>query len=881
MLEAPTGTVTFLFTDIEGSTRLLQELRESYREVQEGHDEIVRAAIAAEDGYVVRTEGDSFFATFRSPVQAIRAAVAAQRALRENDWPHAGPLRVRIGAHTGEGVLGGDDYLGIDVHRAARIAAAGHGGQILISDTTRALVEHALPEGVTIRDLGTHRLKDIEHPERLHDLIIDGLPAEFPALRTLDARATNLPEQRTSFVGRHRELDRIAELLAQTRLLTLTGPGGTGKTRIAMRVASDHLDRFDDGAFLVSLAAVTDADLVPSAIAAALPVRVDPARDPFDSLTDHLRDRNMLLVLDNFEQITDGAPVVDRLLSLAPRLTILVTSRVPLHLSGEQEYHVPPLTLPDPSQVLDMVALGANESVMLFVERAAAVRPGFRITQETAGAVAEITARLDGLPLAIELAASRVKILSPPELLDRLGRRLPLLTGGARDLPERQRTLRAAIEWSYDLLDTDEHRLFARLAVFAGGWSLDAAEAVCGSDVEAEVLDGLGTLVDHSLVRRGRPRGGETRFRMLETIREFAAERLSAAGDEEEEMRRRHARFIRELAEQAEPHLTTDGQAEWLGRLEREHDNLRAALDWADRTGDADTAVRIASAVWRFWQQHGYLAEGRVRLERAMAMPGAQARTAVRVRGLSALGSTAYWQGDHAPLESAWGEALEIAKEIGDVRMVAHALFDYSFVSLMKEDFDAAARLLREGLAVAKDAGDPKLVGSAMQYLGYLSAYRGDLAEGMDLLSQAVAVARETGDQFFLSEALSGLASFEFQTGDLEIAKGHLMEVIRIQIASGNRMGLASTLVPLSLVANNEGRPELAARLYGNADRMREELGGGPPLIAFLGLGDPGEAARQAIGDESYERAWAEGHTMTLDEAIAMALDDDDGSAEA
>jgi predicted ATPase len=369
-------------------------------------------------------------------------------------------------------------------------------------------------------------------------------------------------------------------------------------------VASDRLGRYEDGAFVVSLGAVADAALVPSAIAAAIGVRDESSRDILESLANHVRDRNMLLVLDNFEQIVEAAPVVDRLLSVAPGLTILVTSRIPLHLSGEQEFPVPPLTLPDPSRLFDLEALSASESVMLFVERATAVRPEFRITEETASAVAEITTRLDGLPLAIELAASRIKVLSPPELLERLGRRLPILTGGARDLPERHRTLRATIEWSHDLLDAGQRSLFARLAVFAGGWSLGAAEAVCGPGVDADVLDGLGTLVDHSLVRRGRPRGGETRFRMLETIRELAGERLAASGDEEE-MRRRHARYVRDLVEKAEPSLTTERQAEWLHRLEREHDNLRAALDWAERSSDAETAVRIASAVWRFWQQRG------------------------------------------------------------------------------------------------------------------------------------------------------------------------------------------------------------------------------------------------------------------------------------
>ena len=871
MVDAPTGTVTFLFTDIEGSTRLLQQLGEGYREVQERHDEILRASIDEADGYVVRTEGDSFFATFTSAVPAIHAAVAAQRALAQQEWP-AGPLRVRMGLHTGEGVLLGGDYLGIDVNRAARIAAAGQGGQILLSESTLALVEHALPEGVTSRDLGAHRLKDIEHPERIHDLVIDGLLTEFPPIRSLGSGATNLPMPRTSFVGRRSEMEGIAALLDQTRLLTLTGPGGTGKTRIALEVASRLHGRFKDGASFVSLESVADPTLVTSTIAATLVVRDPSSQDSLEALTRYLRDRNLLLLLDNFEQVVEAGPVVDHLLGAAPGLSILVTSRVPLHLSWEQEYRVPPLTLPDPEAV-DVETAAASESVMLFVERAAAVRPGFRLSEETAGAVAGITARLDGVPLAIELAASRTKILSPDELLARLERRLPLLTGGARDLPERQRTLRSAIAWSYDLLEADERGLFARLAVFAGGWSLAAAEAVCGPGLAVDVLDGLGTLVDDSLVLEGSVSSAETRFRMLETIREFAAEQLDSSGDEEE-MHRRHARYMTDLAEEAEPNLTRETQADWFRRLEQEHDNFRVALDWAERTGDADTAARIASPLWRFWQQQGHLAEGRARLERVMAMPGSGGRDAVRTRGLGALGGVAYWQGDYEGMEAAWEEAVEIAREIGDPGLIARAIYDYSFVPRVNGDFDGAEALLAETLTVARQAGDRTLIGYATLFLGYGRVQRGDLGAGMSLVKETVAIARETQDRLFLTEALGGLSSIEIFTGDVSRAKEHLLEIVRLQTAAGNRMGLAAVLVPMSMIASHDGRYELAARLNGTADRMREELGGGPPAIAYSTWGDSAEEARRALGRDAYERAWGEGRIMTMDEVVSMFFDD-------
>src|SRR6266540_2992825 len=466
MAELPTGTVTFVFTDIEGSTRLLQELGDRYAAVRDEQASIVRRAIADCNGVEVSTGGDSFFLVFRSPAGAVQAAVAAQRSLATHDWPHSGPVRVRIGIHTGEGVPGGDDYVGIDVNRAARIAEAAHGGQVLISDATRALVERALPEGTALRDLGDHRLKDIVHPEHLHELVIEGLPADFPPPRTLDARPNNLPVQLTSFIGREDEISRIGQLLGRTRLLTLTGAGGTGKSRLALQVAAQVLTEFKDGGFFVDLSSLTDPALVPSAVARALEVPEAAGRSVLEAVKDHLRDKELLLVVDNFEQVEEAGPVIEDLLTAAPKLKVVVTSRVVLSLRGEQEYVVPPLEPPDPDRLPDVLTLGRFEAVRLFTERARAVRPGFQVTEGNAPAVAEITARLDGLPLAIELAATRTKVLTPEQMLPRLQASLSLLTSGGRTLPERQRTLRGAIAWSHDLLEPAERGLFARLSVF-------------------------------------------------------------------------------------------------------------------------------------------------------------------------------------------------------------------------------------------------------------------------------------------------------------------------------------------------------------------------------------------------------------------------------
>jgi predicted ATPase/class 3 adenylate cyclase len=871
MRDLPTGTVTFLFTDIEGSTRLLQRLGDRYREVVDEHGRILREAIVSGAGTEIHTEGDSFFAVFPSSAGALAAVVRAQRALTAHLWPQGHSLRVRMGLHTGEAVLGGDDYIGLDVHLAARIAAAGHGGQILVSEATRGLIGQTLPDGTSLRDLGRHRLKDIEHPEHLYDLVIDGLPAEFPAIRTLDARPTNLPPQRTSFVGREREVAEVTSLLAETRLLTLTGPGGTGKTRLALKVAADHLDRFSDGVFFADLSPIVDPALVPSVIAQALLVREEAGRDVLDTLADHLRDRHLLLALDNSEQVIEAGAAIARLLDAAPRLTILATSRIPFHISGEQEFQVPPLAVPDPGRVADLEVVTRSEAVALFTERAAAIRPGFQITSQNAPAVAEIAARLDGLPLAIELAASRLKVLSPHALLERLGQRLSLLTGGARDLPERQQTLRRTIEWSHDLLKAEEQLLFARLGIFSGGWSLKAAEAICGPDLDLDVLDGLGTLVDHSMVWP-EMRDGETRSTMLETIREFAVERLAASG-EEDELRRRHAEHFRDLAEEAERHLIREDRVLWLGLLESEHDNLRTALDWAERTGEPDTGLRTAAAMWRFWLQRGHLSEGRGRLERLLSMPGATARGPVRARALGALGGIAYWQSDYPPMRAAYKEAVDIAREVGDEKLLAYALLDLSFIPSLEQDTARTEAILREGLATAEEADDGVLIAEFLSSIAFLDVVRGNPAAAIEPRLTAIEMLRKEGAAWKVGQYLGGLAMITRMVGDLDAARGHLREALETFAQATDTLSISMALTSLAHIANDEGLHERAARLLGAAARIRDELGGGVPPEFASRWGDPEEDARQALGEDAYRRARAEGYVMSSEEAVSYSLE--------
>jgi predicted ATPase/class 3 adenylate cyclase len=870
MPQLPTGTVTFMFTDIEGSTRLLQEVGESYADLLAEHHRILRQAIAAGDGAEVQTEGDSFFAVFQSAAGAVRAAVQAQRGLASHAWPEASVIRVRIGLHTGNGVLSGGLYVGLDVHRAARIAAAGHGGQVLVSDSTHVLARHALPVDVGVRDLGRHRLKDIEQPEQLHQLVIKGLRDEFPSIRTLDARLTNLPPERSSFVGREHEAQEVTALLERSRLLTLTGPGGIGKTRLALKVAAGQLGRFADGVYLVDLSPITDPSLVPAAIAGALKVRELGGQGMAASLADYLRDRRLLLVLDNVEQVVAAAHTVGRLLDAAHSLRILATSRIPLHLTAEQEYPVPPLALPDTRRHAAFESLEGNEAVALFIQRAAAVRPGLRLTPENGPAIAEIAVRLDGLPLAIELAASRAKVLEPRAILARLTTMLSLLTSGSADLPDRQRTLRSTIKWSYDLLEPEDQAFFARLGTFRGGWALESAQLICAPGLDIEVLDGLARLVDHSVVRHVVIADGEPRFTMLDPIREFALERLTAIG-ELDDLRRRHAEHFRDLAEEAEVHLTRQEKVIWLARLEHEIDNLRATLDWAEETGEARTGLRAAAAIWRFWQQRGHLSEGRERLERLLAMPGAATRDAMRARALGAVGGIAYWQNDNPATRAAYEEAVDIAREVGDPRLLADALLDLSFVPLMEHDADKAESVLREGLALAKQTGDRVLAADFWDSIGWLASLRGRPQDAIPVRQRAIEIYREAGDVWKVANNLTGLAMLSRMAGDVDAARSHLSEALALFTQAKDTLGVSIVLRGLALVANEYGLPERAARLVGAAARIRDDLGGGVPPELMGRWGDPAGDARRALGEDAYEQARAEGYAMDAESAVAFA----------
>jgi predicted ATPase len=759
----PTGTVTFLFTDIEGSTRLLHELGERYADVLAEHRRLLREAFERHDGVEVDTQGDAFFVAFSRATDAVTSAAEAQRALA------TGPVRVRMGLHTGEPTRTDEGYVGMDVHRAARIAAAGHGGQVLVSQTTRELLD-----GIELRDLGEHRLKDLAAPQRLYQLG----EAEFPPLKSL--YQTNLPVVATPFLGREEEVAEVLGLLRDARLVTLTGPGGTGKTRLALQAAAEAAEEFEHGVFWAGLAPLRDPELVLPTVAAAVDAR--------DDLFAQIGDKRLLLLVDNFEHVVEAAPGLGELLASCPNLKLLVTSREPLHLEGEWEYAVQPLR--------------PAEAAELFEQRARAIRADFSRN----GEVAEICDRLDGLPLAVELAAARVKVLSPAAILERLEQRLPLLTGGARNVPERQRTLRATIEWSYELLTPEEQQLFARLAVFAGGCTLEAAEDVGGADI-----DTLQSLVDKSLVRQS-----DDRFWMLETIREYAAEQFerdpSAAL-----FRRRHAEYFAELLEN--PRL---GDAQRRATLQAEHENARAALDFLEQESAAELEVRLATALAPFWLRRGHTREGHRRMEHALDR-GGDVAPELRVRAHSRASDLARLHGD---LEGAFdhaARAMDLARDLDDPRALWEALHELGESAVALGDYTQAAGHYEEAIAAAREAGESPL--PTLGNLGDLALATGDLERALVLTDEASALARQEGAEIAAAIASFNRASALIQLGRANEARPDLKASLETAVRLEYPEIVAWCLLGTAAIAAVSADANQACLLLGAAEAALGELG--------------------------------------------------------
>jgi len=807
------------------------------------------------------------FAAFARASDALLAAVAAQRELALHSWPSAVAVRVRMGLHTGEPSRVVEGYVGLDVHFAARIMSVAHGGQVLLSRTTRDLVEHDLPEGVSLRDLGEHHLKDLERPIPLYQLVIEGLSADFPPLKTRDRRSDTLPVQLTPLIGREHEVATVVQLLHRddVQLVTFTGPGGTGKTRLALQVALELGDVFVGKVFFVSLACVNDPMLVIPTIARALGIRDGVGQPLLARLVEVLQRKQVLLLLDNFEQVVEAAPQVADLLTSCSQLKLLVTSREVLHVSAEHEFAVPPLALPDPAHLPKLAALARAPSVALFLQRAQAARPEFRLTSTNARAVAEICVRLDGLPLAIELAAARMKLLSPQTLLARLDRRLIMLTGGARDAPARQQTLRNTIEWSYQLLNAREQRLFRWLSVFVSGCTLQAAEAVCtGSDDGAgQMLDGVASLVDKSLLQRVEQTGVENeelRLLMLETIREYGLEALTANG-EGEVARQAHADYFLSLAEEAEPALKGPLLVVWIERLEREYNNLRAALQWAVEGGRTEMALRLGIALERFWVVRGHRNEGLRFLGRALE-GSAEVATDLRAKALLAAARLAFIQSNYDQGEVLAQEGLALFRELGDRRGIALSLDRLGMAAWRRGDFRAARVLLEEDLALFREVGDRDRVAWSLFTLGLLDNKQGEYTRACALFEESLALFRELGNKRGIAASLTQLAGTLFVSqGNQDMIYPLLEEGLSLDREVGDKEGMAVASLLLGWVAFKQGdvatareRAEESLTLY----REMEHREGMAEALSLLGR------VEAACGDHAFARTLYE-------ESLAMA----------
>ena len=827
MRTLPTGTVTLLFTDIEGSTALLQRLGDRrYAEVLAEHHRLLRDAFNRGSGQEVDTQGDAFLVVFSRARDAVIAAVAAQQALAKHPWPGGLPLWVRMGLHTGEPLSRQTGYVGIDLHRAARIAAAGHGGQILVSDPTHGLVVRDLPQGVRLRDLGEHRLKDLAHPHHLFQVEAADLRSDFPPIRSLDVLPNNLPRQLTSFIGREKEMAEVKRLLSTASLVTLTGSGGAGKTRLALQVAADVLEDYRDGVWLAEFAPIADPALVPKTVATALNVPEEPERELVETLVAVLRAKTLLLVLDNCEHTLAACrELAVALLRACPQVRVLATSREGLGVPGETLWRVPSLSVPKEIRHLaHPEELVLYDAVRLFVDRAVATTPGFTVTRENAAAVAQVCRRLDGIPLAIELAAARVKVLAVEQIAVRLDDRFRLLTGGSRIALPRHQTLRAAIDWSYDLLSERERALLRRLSVFAGGWTLEAAEAVCtGGDIEAsDVLDLLTQLVDKSLVV-AQTQGGEAGYQLLETVREYGRVRLRDS-EAAEQVQRRHRDWCLALAEQVEPKLDGREKEIWLDRLERENDNLRASLDWSFEHRDADAVMRMAKSLYRFWEIRGYWNEGLHWLEAALLLDGG-APSPMRAKTLAAAGALARLLGDTQRAVARLEESVAAYRALGDQGGMADALLPLGITAYRQSDYDRAVLLLEESTALSRASGDKTTLAFSIYLLGILARVRGDYGKAETLGKESLALNRALGLNWRAGLALDGLGLVALCQGDNERAKSLFQQALTLHEQEGYRYGQAASLNSSGIVAYVQGDYERAGALSEQSLALSRKTG--------------------------------------------------------
>lgn len=883
MPRLPVGAITYFFTDVEGSTGLWERRPESMRQALARHDELVTRAVEAHQGVVVRSrgEGDSFFAVFANALDAACAAVSLQRALAAEPWPPETALRVRAALHSGEADLRDGNYYGAVVNRCARLRAAAHGGQTLLSGVTYELVRETLPDGIGARSLGAHRLKDLLRPEQIFQLEHPDLPNRFPPLASLELLQHNLPVQTTSFIGRERETREIRRLAPGAPLLTLTGAGGCGKTRLSLQAAAELADVFPDGVWLVELAPVSDPRLVPQLVASALHVREEPDLSLTASLVEHLRRKELLLVLDNCEHlVAAAAALADELLRSCPRLRVLATSREALRIPGETTWEVPLLTVPDdPAKVgraaAPQEALRQYEATRLFLDRATSASSSFRVTRGDAAAVAQICRRLDGIPLAIELAAPWVKALSVKQISARLDNCFQLLTRGRRtDLP-RQQTLRALIDWSYDLLDEEERALLRALSIFVGGWSLEAAESICGTGPDGsappDVLGALYRLIDKSLVVVAESGCGDPSYRLLETVRQYAREKLRLAG-EEPLLAARHCEWFLALAEAASKQLQGPEPAIWHAVLDENRENLRAALEGcpADEAG-AERSLRLIGALWRFWYERGHRSEWLGSLERALSREGVS--DPVRIKALSGAGILAWAHGDYVNAERYHRECLELRRRLQDRRGVANSLNNLGLVAGSSGDRRTARDYLAQSLAVYRELNDEPAIAGALNNLGGVSMRLGELETARAYLNESMQLWTRLNDLSGAASVLLNLGEVASRTGDLAEAQRLLRESLSCRLELGEPRALLHGLHSIGTLAVSQGKAEVAARLFGAQEVGLETLGMAMPGSQRQEWEANEHALRNLLGDARFAELRDEGSLLTIPDACRLALE--------
>jgi predicted ATPase/class 3 adenylate cyclase len=919
MTNLPTGTVTFLFTDIEGSTQLWEKYPEAMQGVLAAHDSILRAAIESNHGHIIKTTGDGVHAVFTIVVEGVNAAIAAQREFQTSESLKASEvlLRVRMGIHTGEAELRAGDYYGQALNRAARMTSAGHGGQILISEVSTQMAREHLPAGVSFLDLGEHQFKGLLRAEKIFQINVPDLQKDFPALISIKAAKNNLPVQLTSFIGRERELTEAKQKLEGARLLTLIGPGGTGKTRLSLQLAADMVPNFSDGVWLVELAPLADPSLILQSIASILGVREQRGMPLLDIVLNFLRAKNLLLIFDNCEHLVEAsAQLADQFLHIGPNIKIIASSREALGINGETVYRVPSLSLPGTAKVTPE-ALEGFESIQLFVERAQAANPNFNLTENNASSIAQICRRLDGIPLALELAAARVKVFSAEQIATRLDDRFRLLTGGSRTALPRQQTLRALIDWSHDMLSEEERALLRRLSVFADGWTFEAAEAMC-PDIDAMEL--LTQLINKSLVIV-EDQGEEPRYRLLETVRQYARDKLLEAG-EAEQMRDRHLAHFHDLAVKAEPRLYGSEALKWVNRLEAEHDNLRTAMEWGLENHLIST-LEMCVALPPFWFRRGMEAESMVLVEEALSrihtLPRAEGnakrqQTTLIANAWLAMGLLAFSRGDNKQAVAANEIAANLARQLGDKSLLAKALGFEASGRMVTGEVEGLDASIREGVAAASESGDYFAQGmmlgmfaSRMMMSGYnleaakvysdealallkksdnrwgltmilmslgmAARYQGRMEEARSNLSVCLPIFHEIGDQHRANMIVSELAHIDRIEGRYDLAAQAYRATITEWERLGHRAAVANQLECFAFIAKRYEEAERAAKLFGAAEALREIINIAMTKVERIEYDQEVADLRTGMDDQAFVSLWMEGRGLSMEAAIELALE--------